>query len=326
MTWKWITPTSEPHDRAASGHAARIAGDARGQSPYSDQYETIIAQGHARPTPSLGAPALVWHVAIWPRRSVSVEGAAEPCDPHDTAGEKHTQAKAAFEIRRELWLQQINAFLEQLQNRCALKAERARQLRLVQPHDLKWQPSRSDPEHFFKPIHVLEQEIVPFTLWWGEEGAEAGAAGANRVCVHPEVNADYACISFYMDIGKPWNRPHLTAPDASLGARRNLLMSAVDDIRRICEAQLEPVTPGGAAAVDLDALPEVLHSPDGRTPQQLSEALNAHRNLLYVDVWEAFAAGMACRPEDIAGARGEVFASIRGLVMPTAGMAADRPA
>jgi hypothetical protein len=139
--------------------------------------------------------------------------------------------------------------------------------------------------------------------------------------VHPEVNADYACISFYMDIAQPWNLPHAATPDPALGGRRHLMMAAVDDIQRICEAQLEPVPPRGAAAVDLPALPEVLHSPDGRSQDELHEALKAHRNLLYVDVWEAFAEEMGCRLEDIAGMRGEAFGSFRGLIMPTRGMA-----
>ena len=132
----------------------------------------------------------------------ALQGSGEPCDPHDTAGTKHVEAKREFERRRELWLQQINSFLERLQSRCLLnRGGAAKQLRLVQPHDLKWQPSPADPTGFFRPIDILVQEIVPFTLWWGGQGdAGAGAIeNAIRVCVHPELNADYACISFYMD-------------------------------------------------------------------------------------------------------------------------------
>jgi hypothetical protein len=36
--------------------------------PYSAQYATATREGHERPTPAFGAPTLIWHVAIWPRR------------------------------------------------------------------------------------------------------------------------------------------------------------------------------------------------------------------------------------------------------------------
>jgi hypothetical protein len=33
--------------------------EADASNPYSDQYETMIRQGHTRPTPEFGAPTLV---------------------------------------------------------------------------------------------------------------------------------------------------------------------------------------------------------------------------------------------------------------------------
>jgi hypothetical protein len=290
-------------------------------SPYSDQYETIVAQGHARPTPAFGAPTLVWHVAIWPRRTLQgVNGAPELCDPHDTAGARHDKAKEVFVARRKAWLEQLNRFLQDLQARSYRKAGSPKQLRLVEPHDLPWTRSPADPGDFFRPIEVPQQEIVPFTLWWEEPDSTSPEVSAIRVCVHPEVNADFACISFYMDVSQRWNAAAVAGVDPAQGGRRALLMSAVDDIRRICDAQLEPVLPDRAASVDLPALPEVLRSPDQRTPEQLHDALKAHRNLLYVDVWEAFSKEMRCRLDDIAGDRGEVFANFRGLIMSTGGL------
>ena len=84
--------------------------------------------------------------------------------------------------------------------------------------------------------------------------------------------------------------------------------------------------PRGAAAVDLPAQPEVLHSPDGRTPEELHEALKAHRNLLYVDVWEAF-----CRGDGLpsGGYRRGARRGVRQLPRPRhadTGHAADQPA
>ncbi len=174
----------EPRDRSAAADGADTR-PREPRSPYSDQYETIISQGHTRPTPSFGAPALVWHVAIWPRRTVDgAEGPeAEACDPHDTAGAKHVEAKRDFERRRELWLAQINAFLERLQSSCRLSRTHPKQFTLVQPHDLKRQPSPGDQAGFFMPIDILVQEIVPFTLWWGSP--EEPEADAIRVCVIP---------------------------------------------------------------------------------------------------------------------------------------------
>jgi len=327
-SWWFPRTAKEPQDRSAAADGLHSANKAHPpRSPYSDQYETIISQGHARPTPAFGAPALVWHVGIWPRRSVEGEGGEpEACDPHDTAGKKHIASKLAFESRRQLWVEQINTFLAALQSRSGVRPGQRRgapkAFKPVFPHDLQWHPTPADPKEFFRPVEILEQEIIPFTLWWADPGEmDAQRAGVNaiRVCAHPEVNADYACISFYMDIGQQWNAPHSAAADPSRGARRCRLLTAVEDIRKICEQQLEPVAPRGAAAVDLPALPEILHSPDERTREQLHEALKAARNLLYVDIWEAFSAEMGCRLEDIAGTRGEVFANFRGLIMSTKG-------
>ncbi|MFZ1105326.1 MAG: hypothetical protein WAN86_21155, partial [Hyphomicrobiaceae bacterium] len=316
-------------ERLAAGAAAIDQGPVRlPPSPYSDQYETILSEGQTRPAPAFGAPTLVWHVAIWPRRTMQdARGEAEPCDPHDTAGDRHETAKEAFEARRAAWLEEVNRFLRELQIRCSRRAGPPRQLKTVVPHDLRRRSPSGDTEadKLLEPVQVLEEEIVPFTLWWGDRSGTATDPDAIRVCVHPEVNGDYAAVSFYMDIGQRWGEPHAAASDPAMGMRRRLLMEAVDDIRRICDAQLDSAAPHGPAAVDLPASPEMLSSPDRRTPRELQDALQAHRNLLYVDIWEAFSQEMSCRLENIAGDRGEVFANFRGLVMSTAGMRTTAP-
>jgi hypothetical protein len=249
-------------------------------------------------------------------------GDAEPCDPDDTAGERHETAKAAFEARRAAWLEEINRFLADLQSGCSRGTRVPRQLKPVVPHDLPRRPPGGDAEagKLSEPFPVLEEEAVPFTLWWGDRSSNVPDPDAIRICVHPEVNAEYAAFSFYMDIGQRWGEPHASASHPAMSLRRRLLMDAVDDIRRIGDAQLDPAAPRGAAAVDLPTSPEHLSSPDRRTLSQLQDALKAHRNLLYVDIWEAFSQEMSCRLEDIAGDRGEVFANLRGLIMSTAGM------
>jgi Protein of unknown function (DUF3422) len=37
------------------------------ETPYTDQYKTIMGTGHTRPTQEIGAPTLIWHVAVWPK-------------------------------------------------------------------------------------------------------------------------------------------------------------------------------------------------------------------------------------------------------------------
>ena len=310
----------------AANDRPQARGDAgTGRSPYSLQYETIVAQGHERPTPSFGAPALIWHVAIWPRRMGEL---GEAVDPHDTAGEKHVDAKKLFAARRKAWVDQVREFLLEFQARGCLPGgggagSAASRLTLVMPHDLPWNGASVEDGDFFEPVEILEQTTAPFVLWWpdrSERSPFGACANAIRVCVHPEIGADYAYISFYMDIGQRWNEEHSAASDPACGGRRHRLLEAVADVRGICESQLEPAAPDGSAAIDLPALPETLRTPDQRDAKELHEALKAARNLLYVDIWELFCEEMVCRIERIAGALGEVFANFRGLVMSTEGL------
>ena len=316
--------TSEPQDRSGGTDAARAGKWRRpGAWPYSSQYQAIVAQGHERPTPAFGAPTLVWHVGLWPRR---IADTGQSADPHDTAGSQHGRAKADFEARRLAWVDQIRDFVARLQRAgChpleAHARDGAKTLALVKPHDLDWQPQAGEDD-FFRPVHILEPGTAPFTLWWPDksEPSEARArANAIRICVHPEVNADYACLSFYMDLGQAWNAAHDAEPGTSRGSRRSKLLAAVNDIRAICEHQLAPAPSDGRVPVDRPTVPEALSSPDGRDAETLHQALLDARNLLYVDIWEMFAAEMVCGLSDLAGARGEVFANFRGLIMATAG-------
>jgi hypothetical protein len=287
-------------------------------SPYADQYETVVAHGETRPAPSLGVPALTWHVAIWPRRTVlGADGVNGRSDPYDTAGQTAERAHDELLARRALWLQQVDRFLEELQARSHKPPPRR-------------QPKPADVS---QPTDTHGAATVCFTLWWNEligQAIPAPDAEAIRVHVMAEVSSDYAAFGFYMDIGAPAGPSEVQSGTQSGGqpgatgvltaaTRRERLRAAVDDIRRICDFQLGSLAPGGVAA-DAPALPEFLQSPDHRTSLELQEALKAHRNLLYVDIWEAFAREMDCRLEDIAGERGEVFANSRGLVMTTGGL------
>src|SRR5690606_14990638 len=121
---------------------------------------------------------------------------------------------------------EINLFLKNLQARSRRKPAPARQLKPVEPHDLHRRQPGADSDPFLAPLQVLEEEVIPFTLWWGEPGAED--ADAIRVAVHPEVNADYAAVSFYMDIGRRSGTPLAATGEKSTGGRRGRLLAAVD--------------------------------------------------------------------------------------------------
>ena len=277
-------------------------------SPYSSQYETVIAQGHTRPTPSFGAPALVWHVGIWPRRTVERgSDKGQPCDPHDTAGLEHKTARQVFDTRRHLWIRELNDRLERIEatGRWRRDPSRPGRPKRFLPND----PPDANAD-FWDPPKQAASASVGLTLWWQDPAIPIAerAAAAMRVRLNAELTADFATFSFFMDVTQLWNGASL-AP----AGRREELLDAVGAVGGICEAQLAAAAPGARAAADGPALPERL------APGQDDELLAA-RNLLYVKVWEAFARDMSCSLEELAGTRGEVFANFRGLIMPTSGL------
>jgi hypothetical protein len=322
--WPFPRKAREPQDRSGAADRTDSERPIRPPaSPYSDQYETIIAQGHERPTPSFGAPALIWHVAIWPRRRTD---AGEDCDPNDTAGAADSgAAKRTFQTRRQVWIDGINQFLEALQKKSAPRPNQpqaaTKRFRPILPHEFLARAGQD--RGFVTPFKVLERETLSFTLWWPDTGDADPMRSAMRVRVHAELNADYACFSFYMDIGQPWNEAH--SASRMLGARRSRLLAAAHEVCGICEQQFAPSAAGRPAPVDLPAVPEVLLSAEGRTTDELDGALRGARNLLYVDAWEDFCAEFGCGLNAIAGANGEVFANFRGVVLATAGMPTGGP-
>ena len=325
MRGRFTGRSQEPQERSAAADSAEAERAARPPpSPYSDQYETIVAQGHERPTPSFGAPALIWHVAVWPRRQTD---AGEDCDPNDTAGAADSEAaKRTFQTRRRLWIDGINRFLETLQKKSSARPNQPRSpvksFKPITPHELERRAGEARGG-YVTPLQVLERDTLSFTLWWPDTADADPVRSAMRVRVHAELNADYACISFYMDIGQSWNEPH--SASRMFGVRRSSLLAAAQDVRTICEHQFVPAAAGQPAPVDLPAVPELLHGADGSSVQDLDDTLRVARNLLYVDAWEDFCAEFGCGLSEIAGTRGEVFANFRGLVLATAGMPAGGP-
>jgi hypothetical protein len=300
------------------------AEEADASSPYSDQYETIIRQGHTRPTPEFSAPTLVWHVGIWPRRYV--KPSRELCDPHDTFSLSYAEARIAYDIRSKLWTRQVNDLIKTLQTiGCRPSADGRvvpkefvsyvpHELAILQTADAGKQGADASSD---EPTQVLQNETIGFTMWWRDAREEPGEQQetAIRIRTQVELNADYATLSFYMDLGQHWNQPRRIEDGVKLGKRRAEALKAVEDVTRICEAQLKPTDPDGVAPVDWPAIPERLARPDDRDEKQLDQALMDARNLLYVDLWEDFCTDFRCSLDVIAGERGEVFANFRGMYL-----------
>lgn len=277
------------------------------RSPYSRQYETIIAQGHERPTPTFGAPTLIWHVGIWPRPARMEAGRQhDTCDPHDTAGNEHKVARQKFELRRHAWITQVNRRLEALETHGRWRRQEGMPAR----------PKRFEPNlppkpnlRFWEPADRIDAGSIAMTLWWKDSrDVEQAETAAMRVRFHCELTADHVTFTFYMDVAQMWG-----GQAGASGRRRAEILEAVENVRRVCQSQLVAAAPDQHPQADAPPLPELL--PEGGD-QQLMHA----RNLLYVSVWEDFARDMQCSLAELAGERGEVFANFRGLVLATDGL------
>lgn len=261
-------------------------------SPYSAQYETIVAQGHEQPTPVIGAPCLVWHVGLWPRPKAA-DGA--PCDPHDTADLDAQAAKETYDDRRRAWVADIDARLK------------------VFECNGRWRQMPPRPQNrvkqFIGPAGVPGSGSITMTLWWRAPAGSGGHADAAiRVRLHCNLTPDFVTFSFYLDVNALWGDAVYDAAVAR-DPRRDAILAAVADIQDICRPV--PLSRG--------LLPETLSAADDK---RLTDA----RNVLYVAIWEQFADEMKCRLDQLAGTRGEVFANFRGLVLEAAGEFGGTPA
>lgn len=306
-------------------------------SPYSAQYETIVAQGHEQPTPVFAAPALVWHVGVWPRaefdphlalgattpvprswwRSLWDPGALDP-EPEASGLSLHDRALHAYAMRRYSWIEDINGRLGRI-------AERGR-TRVALNDDgtpmgtpKRFLPNDRPPAHPMGRRRRLRRELKPptktagkrqarvetgsvtMTLWWpNEPGGRAEDPDAIRVRMHCHLTPDYVTYSFYLDVTTAWDDRKIEVPSALGTTRRDRLLKALAEIDRQCV----PTADGAHAPL----LPE-----RGIDDQ----ALLAARNLLYVKIWEELASAWGCRLDELAHPLGEVFANFRGLVLKT---------
>jgi len=296
--------STQVEKRPERGHAEQENAGDRQQPFYSMQYSSIRQAGYSRPTPSFGAPTLVWHVAFWPREARESDNKG--------FSSAHSGALSKLNGYRENWVDEFNQFLKTLQ----LKGRPRADGRRTSPKQFRgfsspqqW-PGTDDLSNRFR-----EDETIAFTLWWAdpkEAVEEQTDYSALRVRVHAELKQDYATITFYLDIGQAWDEPHSNRSSEAHGKRRQLLLRAVDETRRVCEVKSMPAPT--QAQIDVSG------REDHGSPRREESLLDA-RNLLYVSIWKAFSAEMDCRLKDIVGKQSRVFVNARGLVMLANGLA-----
>lgn len=266
---------------------------------YTKQLFSLIRNGHAHPTATFGAPAMVWHVSFWPRRHM---------DPHEfemrvRSSRSGLELKSADQIRDEhskrfsdITVEFSNFLLHLQQRGCVHGADRERPFDLEVPLD--WEaPAQQDPAWVGNPFTVFTSEACGFTLWWPDSPRHqiVGATPSPtdlRVRVQAEVTEDFSSITFYIDAGKPWDREPIDAEKAAAGAvgeRRGKIFEHIKNVRSVCENRLAP---RGDALVDKAALPERIVAAPPPQPEAIigktEEEINRDENLRGLrDNWSA---------------------------------------
>ncbi|MDX2204553.1 MAG: hypothetical protein NW223_17510 [Hyphomicrobiaceae bacterium] len=287
-------------------------------APYSPQYEIIVGQGHDHPTPFFSAPALVWHVGVWPKKRHDPHDnppvAPDPAAPtlaREPIADRRKQTEAQWSIRNRAetsrrrhlaWVREIDTLLARMQ-----------QHRRPTPHA---QP----PKQFMRGDgSAPDAGSVVFTMWWRPPGSGANPdPGAIRVKVHCNLTPDYVTYSLYMDVATLWGGLG-DAPTVPANPRRDAVRQAVADIRRVCHPRNGPQAAQGAPRRYAQVHQDDLSAADDAT-------LLAARNLLYVDLWELFSTETRACLDDFAGTCGEVFANFRGVVLGVPDLGPHEPA
>lgn len=285
---------------------------------YSDQYGTLVGEGHRSPPPEFGTPTMIWHMGIWPRHM--------PGDSPQTKTERERLIKDRPEISPEdlrleeakffdrdnrRFYAEVNEFLVRLQLKGRVAGAKHSELRFLQPERLPSTASTVYPFAFGSP------QSVAFTLWWRDgEGPQVPPETPSpedlRVRVLAQAQLDHATIAFYIDAGKPWGQEYLLKSDSYPGARRTKIVHHIEAMRTMAADQLRK------GIVDLDKLPERgVGRPD-------AEQLLAAADYLYAGIWNEFsvAFGLDMWTDGGKGENapiGERFSESRGLVLSFAG-------
>ena len=284
---------------------------------FTKQLFTITRQGHTKPTAEFGAPALIWHVAFWPRRSM---------DPGDFNMEEYleqAESDSDYNIYKQLRIhhsqrsvdvnRDFNQFLKDLKaaSEPGCRAEAQEIFKYVTPGD--WDVPG------ITPFDALNTEATGFTVWFGDE--PQGTLPANgdlvpptaiRVRVQAETNADFSSVTFIIDAGKPWNqKPVYRAediPPGTMGLRRAEIFRHVEKIKEICEPRIH------SDVIDRGRLPEELDGGEAAAAE-----LKAAADYLYAKIWDDLCEHFNFNLTNIAGETDEIFANFRGLVISSAG-------
>jgi hypothetical protein len=163
---------------------------------------------------------------------------------------------------------------------------------------------------------VIEPEHIRFTLWWPDDITRIQpepTEDALRIKVHATAFRDYVTISFYLDAGKPWNRPSFIRGDATIGSRRGRIFGHVQTVYDKCEPRLAG-SRGNRPMVEKEILPE-----QDVSSADAADLMGASR-FLYTELWDEFWDALQIPPMDqVIGQTARVFANFRGLVLSTWG-------
>jgi hypothetical protein len=260
-----------------------VVRDRVGDLAYSKQFFSITHHGHTRPTAEFGAPALVWHVAIWPRRDKDPRE-LDVRDGSLSGLKTNEQIHDEYDRRVRSSTDSLNKLLLQLQRRgCVTGGDPRPPFDLQRPLDWRVDPPGTPFRNadavatIDEGFDALATESFGFTLWWPDvpRGKAANRAKHElsllgdgpgrrpeptdvRVRVQAEMSEDFSSITFIIDAGKPWDEDPIDCAEAArsrgiLAKRRAEIFQHVENVRSICENRLNEQAP---ALVDLPPLPE----------------------------------------------------------------------
>lgn len=264
------------------------------------------SQGHGKPTPRFGAPAMVWHIGIAPKRRR---------DPTHTSVEYKSGAPIFTDIFDEFKKKQdhlfnessaINTFIFKLQQGGRVFYEDAEKFKLVTPKRIV-----APKEEAFD---TLEKGYICFTLWWnkGQQTKygkpDTPSPDAIRVRVHVQAHIDHLTITFYIDPGKPWNEEPVYTLDSAVGAYRRDIFIHVENVKAISHRRLQ------SKHIDEPLVPET-----GLTVDEAEDLAKAS-DFLYRQIWEDFCSDFGFTMADIQKGDWSCFGLYRGLVLSTEGV------
>ncbi len=291
---------------------------AMGQEEYIDHksiwprtHAYDLSEGHTQPGPEFGAPALCWHIAVWPRHGADPNQAK--VDSDNLVKVKWEDLFAEFKNKRKTLYAaagtddgEFNTFLVNLQKKGRLLGKHdPDQLVLV---------SRQDRIPEILKFDRLEPSFLHFTLWWCDDGQshfsnkEAPSDSAIRVRVFVHEAFDHTTVSFYIDPGKPWNEDSIFSSKDATGVRRKKIFETVEAVKAICQNQIT------AGCINFPLLPE------REVTEEQAKILHDAGEYLYNGVWGEFCQAFGFHLEDAVTSKGRCFANFRSLVMSTDGV------